>query len=52
LTAAKRASILDLAPYIYDARDPQLILLGGHTGEDGHHDWIYLLETFDRLQYS
>jgi hypothetical protein len=36
-------SLLDLAPYIYDALQPQLILLGGHTGEDGPHDWIYLL---------
>jgi hypothetical protein len=36
-------SLLDLAPYIYDALHPQLIMLGGHTGEDGPHDWIYLL---------
>jgi hypothetical protein len=45
-------SLLDLAPYIYDAREPQLIMLSGHTGEDGPHDWIYLLETFGRLQQS
>jgi hypothetical protein len=38
-------SLLDLAPYVYDARHPQLILLGGHTGEDGPHDWIYLLSV-------
>lgn len=38
-------SLLDLAPYIYDALDPQLILLGGHTGADGGHDWIYLLDA-------
>ena len=36
-------SLLDIAPYIYDALNPQLILLGGHTGEEGGHDWIYLL---------
>jgi hypothetical protein len=36
-------SLLDVAPYIYDALNPQLILLGGHTGEEGGHDWIYLL---------
>lgn len=42
-------SLLDLAPYIYDARQPQLIMLGGHTGEDGPHDWIYLLETFNAV---
>jgi hypothetical protein len=36
-------SLLDLAPYIYDSQDPQLVLLGGHTGAEGGHDWIYLL---------
>lgn len=45
-------SLLDLAPYIYDAKRPQLILLGGHTGEDGPHDWIYLLGTFGKVQHS
>jgi len=44
------ASLLDLAPYIYDALQPQLILLGGHTGEDGPHDWIYLLGRLSQLQ--
>jgi hypothetical protein len=34
---------LDIAPYVYDALQPQLVLLGGHTGEEGGHDWIYLL---------
>ena len=45
-------SLLDLAPYIYDARHPRLILLGGHTGEDGPHDWVYLLTTLGRLHKS
>jgi hypothetical protein len=36
-------SLLDVAPYAYDALQPQLMLLGGRTGEDGGHDWIYLL---------
>lgn len=36
-------SLLDVAPYIYDALHPQMVLLGGHTGEEGGHDWIYLL---------
>ncbi|MDQ3268130.1 MAG: zinc ribbon domain-containing protein, partial [Pseudomonadota bacterium] len=39
-------SLIDLAPYIYDALRPQLILLGGSVGEDGPHDWIYLLDSF------
>ncbi len=43
-------SLVDLAPYIWDALEPQLILLGGHTGEDGPHDWIYLLERLGSLR--
>lgn len=43
-------SLLDLSPYIYDALEPQLILLGGHTGEDGPHDWIYLLGVFGQVR--
>jgi hypothetical protein len=46
------ASWLDLAPYIYDALAPQLILLGGHTGDDGPHDWIYLLAQFGKVSQS
>ncbi|MBK9161159.1 MAG: zinc ribbon domain-containing protein [Nitrosomonadales bacterium] len=38
------ASLVDLSPYIYDAWEPQLVLIGGSTGaENGPHDWIYLL---------
>ncbi len=43
------ASLLDLSPYIWDSLNPQLILVGGGTGEDGPHDWIYLLESFGAL---
>lgn len=43
-------SLIDLAPYIYDALHPQLILVGGGTGaEDGPHDWIYLLTVVEQL---
>jgi hypothetical protein len=45
-------SLMDLAPYIYDAKHPQLILLGGHTGEDGPHDWIYLLGVFGKIEQA
>jgi hypothetical protein len=45
-------SLLDVAPYVYDARDPQLVLLSGHTGEAGGHDWIYLLSTLGLLARS
>jgi len=42
--------MVDLAPYVWDALNPQMMLLGGHTGEDGPHDWIYLLERFGALR--
>lgn len=43
-------SLLDVAPYVYDALDPQLTLLNGETGEAGGHDWIYLLSSVGLLQ--
>lgn len=38
-------SLLDVAPYMYDALHPQLMLLTGTTGESGPHDWIYLFSS-------
>lgn len=38
-------SILDVAPYQYDALEPKLMLLSGSTGEEGGHDWIYLFTS-------
>ena len=43
------ASFVDLSPYVWDALDPQLTLLGGRTGADGPHDWIYLLGTIGSI---
>ena len=45
-------SLMDCAPYINDARDLQLTLLGGGTGEDrpGMHDWQNLLTSLGLLQ--
>ncbi|NVO06661.1 MAG: zinc ribbon domain-containing protein [Rhodoferax sp.] len=45
-------SLLDIAPYLYDALHPQLMLLSGATGEDGGHDWIYLLSSLGLLEKS
>lgn len=45
-------SLLDVAPYIYDALEPQLILLGGGTGEEGGHDWIYILGELGLIEHS
>ena len=33
-------AIMDVAPYIYDAREPQHVLLTGRTGDTGSHDFI------------
>lgn len=38
-------SLLDVAPYMYDALQPQLTLLNGSVGEEGGHDWIVLFES-------
>ncbi len=39
-------SLIDVAPYINDARALQMILLGGHTGAEVEgHDWEYLLNA-------
>lgn len=46
-------SFLDLAPYIYDAWDKKLPLLGGGIGQDNpnHHDWHYILQTTNSMDY-
>lgn len=47
-------SLMDLAPYIYDARRGQMLLLGGTTGRDspGYHDWTNILGDLGLLQYD
>ena len=43
-------SLMDLAPYVADARALQLPLLGGHTGAEVEgHDWEYLLTALGLL---
>jgi hypothetical protein len=42
-------SLLDIAPYMYDALHPQLMLLTGRTGEEGGHDWIFLFSSMGLL---
>ena len=46
-------NFVDLAPYIYDAHDQVIILLGGYTGKDmpGYHDWNYLLTAMNLLSH-
>jgi len=48
-------SILDLAPYIDDARSMSMQLLGGNTGASspyGFHDWNYILSELDILKHD
>jgi hypothetical protein len=41
-------NLVDLAPYINDARALQLVLLGGRTGAEVEgHDWEYLLQALN-----
>ncbi|MBA4418900.1 MAG: zinc ribbon domain-containing protein [Syntrophus sp. (in: bacteria)] len=44
-------SFIDVAPYIYDARAGELMLLGGVTGQDAPdcHDWHNMLERLGLL---
>ena len=45
-------SVLDVAPYMYDAWEPRLMLLGGGTGNDSFHDWIYLFDSVSQLHHA
>jgi hypothetical protein len=46
-------SLVDVAPYIADARALQLTLIGGRTGAEVEgHDWEYLLTSLGWLQWD
>src|SRR5689334_12520528 len=47
-------SLMDCAPYINDARDLKLMLLGGGTGADrpGVHDWENILLDLGLIKYE
>jgi hypothetical protein len=45
-------SVLDVAPYMFDAWEPRLTLLGGGTGNDSFHDWIYLFDSVNQLHHA
>jgi hypothetical protein len=48
-------NFMDIAPYINDARDLQLPLLGGNVGESspyGFHDWEYILNEIGWIHYD
>ncbi|MCK9284910.1 MAG: hypothetical protein M0P39_11565 [Rhodocyclaceae bacterium] len=46
------ASLVDISSYIHDAADPVLPLIGGGTGTDRFHDWIFLLDSVGRTARS
>lgn len=46
---------MDIGPYINDARDQKLLLLGGITGKEaeyGFHDWEFILNEIGLLRYD
>jgi hypothetical protein len=46
-------NLVDLAPYVADARALQLVLLGGHTGAEVEgHDWEAILGALGWLEYD
>ena len=47
-------NLIDLAPYINDARALKLMLLGGVTGRDveDYHDWEFILRKTGLLEYD
>jgi hypothetical protein len=46
-------NLIDLAPYIADARALRLVLLGGHTGAEVEgHDWEAILTSLGWLGYD
>ena len=48
-------NFMDIAPYINDARNQELMLLGGITGREadyGYHDWEFILYEIGLLRYD
>jgi hypothetical protein len=42
-------AVMDIAPYVYDAGQPQHVLLTGRTGDTGSHDFIDVLADLGLL---
>ena len=48
-------NFMDIAPYINDARNQELMLLGGITGREadyGYHDWEFILNEIGLIRYD
>jgi hypothetical protein len=42
-------SLMDASVYAYDAADPMLPLIGGGTGNDSFHDFVFLFDRYGQL---
>lgn len=45
-------SLIDASIYAYDAADPLLPLIGGGTGADSFHDFIFLFDRYGQLGHA
>ena len=45
-------AVMDVAPYIYDAAQPQHVLITGRTGDTGAHDFIDVLADLGLLKQA
>ena len=45
-------SLVDASVYAYDAADPVLPLLGGGTGVDRFHDFVFLFDRYGQLDHA
>jgi hypothetical protein len=45
-------SLMDASVYAYDAADPLLPLIGGGTGNDSFHDFIFLFDRYGQLAHA
>jgi len=43
---------MDASVYAYDAADPLLPLIGGGTGADSFHDFVFLFERYGQLEHA
>jgi hypothetical protein len=45
-------SLMDASVYAYDAAEPLLPLIGGGTGNDSFHDFIFLFDRYGQLAHA
>jgi hypothetical protein len=45
-------SLIDAGVYAYDAADPILPLIGGGTGADSFHDFVFLFDRYGQLEHA